>query len=865
MTPPKGRPDTRGSSAEASARFVPAEAEPRWISAWERSEDLVADPAGGRPAFTIAIPPPNVTGALHMGHALNNTIQDVLIRRRRMAGDEAMWICGTDHAGIATQAVVERQLATEGTDRHALGREAFVERVWEWKEEYGGRIIRQLRRLGCTLDYSRERFTMDDRYADAVRHVFCDLYEKGYVYRDRYLVNWDPGLRSAISDLEVEMREVTDTMVEIGYPLAEGDGEIVVATVRPETMLGDTAVAVSPEDPRYRHLVGKRCRLPLVGREIPIVADEAVDPEFGTGALKVTPAHSSDDSEIAARHDLPAVSVIGEDGVMTLDAGERYAGLAPEQAAARVVADLRAAGQLRGERLYTHDVPFSHRSGARVEPLLSLQWFADMDGLARPAIEAVREGRVRFSPDRFAEVYMGWMEGIRPWCLSRQLWWGHRLPVWYRGEEVYVGRAPPDGDGWEQDPDVLDTWFSSALWPFATLGWPERTPELDAFYPTQVLSTARDIIFLWVARMIMMGLEYMGDVPFSDVYIHSVVQAPDGRRMSKSLGTGIDPEELIAEHGADAVRFGLLMISSTQDVRFSHDRIGQGRQLVTKLWNAARLVIERGGAVGVGEVTPATDADRWMASRLARAIERADAALAEFRFSQFADDIYHLVFDEFCDWYLELLKAGEASPDVAAALLEQLLALMAPMMPFVSEEVWSRLPGSDGLLLTHEPARALGPRDEDAEERIARLMEIVGAIRSFASERGLTRRSGISAWVEADEASRAALSPDALRALAGAELADGPPEGASVLGLTMGRLHVAPAEGVDREAERGRLRAAVAVAERELTRAERQLGNARFVERAPADVVEVEREKRRRYAEQLAALAAELAALETAS
>ncbi len=488
-------PDTPPAD-RGGVRYDPAADEPRWVSAWEDAGVNRADPDSGKPPYTIAIPPPNVTGALHMGHALNNSIQDALIRYHRMAGRETLWICGTDHAGIATQAQVEKALAREGVDRRELGREAFLERVWEWRDTYGGTIIGQLRRLGCTLDFSRERFTMDEGYARAVLEVFVDLYRKGHIYRDHYMVNWDPGLGSAISDLEVEDRECTDRLVSIAYPLSDGSGEIVVATVRPETMLGDTAVAVNPLDERHRHLIGRTCVLPLVGREIPVIGDEYVKLDFGTGALKITPAHDPNDFEIGRRHGLPAVSVIGEDGRMTAEAGERYAGLTPAECAERVMADLEAEGLLRGSEPYTHVVPHSQRSGARVEPLISLQWFCDMKALAAPAIAAVRDGDVRFTPPHWAEVYLRWMEEIRPWCVSRQLWWGHQLPVWYRGDDVYVGAAPPEGEGWERDPDVLDTWFSSALWPFATLGWPDETPELARFYPTNVLSTARDIIFL---------------------------------------------------------------------------------------------------------------------------------------------------------------------------------------------------------------------------------------------------------------------------------------------------------------------------------------------------------------------------------
>lgn len=843
-----------GAAERAPERLSVGEVEERWSAAWAEAGIGAADPSRPGPAYAIAIPPPNVTGVLHMGHALNNTIQDLLIRTRRMAGDETMWICGTDHAGIATQAVVEKDLAATGVRRADLGRQEFVRRVWEWREEYGGRIIGQLRRLGCTLDFGRERFTMDDGYAEAVLRVFVDLYEKGHIYRDHYMVNWDPGLGSAISDLEVEDREVTDELVSIGYPLSDGSGEIVVATVRPETMLGDTAVAVNPGDDRYSHLIGRTCTLPLVGREIPVVGDDHVQPEFGTGALKVTPAHSPDDFEIARRHGLPAVGVIGEDGRMTAEAGERYAGLTPAECSARVVEDLEALGLVRERREYTHTVPFSHRSGARVEPLISLQWFCDMTRLAAPAIDAVREGTVRFTPPKWGEVYLRWMEEIRPWCVSRQLWWGHRLPVWYRGDEVYVGLEAPEGEGWTRDEDVLDTWFSSALWPFATLGWPERTPELERFYPTAVLSTARDIIFLWVARMVMMGIEYMGEVPFRDVYIHSVVQAPDGRRMSKSLGTGVDPVELIEENGADAVRFGLLMMSSTQDVRFSQDRIDQGRQLVTKLWNATRLVADRGGRVGGAPPEPATAADRWIVSRIARTVAEAEELRAGFQLSALADRVYHLVFDDFCDWYLELLKAGEASPEVAGHAIEQLLALAHPLIPFITEECWARMPGSEGLMASHAPPAAPGPVDEAAEAEIDGVREVVTGLRTYRYKRNLPPRAAL-VMEPAPAPAVAALDP----------VGQAPPErvaGLTTVLLAEGSIAVGPAEeSADPEAERRRVAEELETAEKELARARGKLANERFVARAPADLVDAERRKVERYGAETTALRAQLDAL----
>ncbi|HEY6653103.1 MAG TPA: valine--tRNA ligase, partial [Solirubrobacterales bacterium] len=583
----------RRKTLENTTRWDPGAVERQVFERWMQG-GWFHPPAEGSPEenFSIAIPPPNVTGALHMGHALNGSVQDALIRLNRMRGRNTLWILGTDHAGIATQTVVEKELATEGTSREELGREAFTERVWTWKEKYGSTIIEQYQRLGASCDYERERFTLDEGYVKAVYRVFAELYRKGWIYRDNYMVNWDPGTQSAISDLEVENREVTDTLYEIAYPLEDG-GELIVATVRPETMLADTAVAVNPDDERYRDVVGKHAILPLVSRRLPVIADQHVDPEFGTGALKITPGHDPNDFEIGRANNLPEISVIGEDGRITDEAPERFRGMTAEEAGEVVVAELRKQGLIRGEEPYTHSVPFSHRSGKRIEPLISLQWFCRMDEMAKPAIQAVNDGRVSFIPgDPHTRVYLDWMERIRPWCISRQLWWGHRLPVWYRGDETYVGEQPPEGEGWEQESDVLDTWFSSALWPFATLGWPAtEAPEFKAFFPTDTMVTARDIIFLWVARMIMTSLEFTSEAPFSDVYVHSIIQAPDGRRMSKSLGTGIDPLEEMERHGADALRFGLLAMSSAQDVRFSEARVQQGRDLANKMWNASRLVL----------------------------------------------------------------------------------------------------------------------------------------------------------------------------------------------------------------------------------------------------------------------------------
>jgi valyl-tRNA synthetase len=823
-------------------RFEPAEVEPRIIEAWLEAKVHHPEPEG-TPAenFSIAIPPPNVTGALHMGHALNGSIQDCLVRWARMSGPptrRVKWILGTDHAGIATQTQVERLLRSEGTSRQELGREAFVERVWEWRGRYGGEIVEQYKRLGATCDYDDERFTMDPLYIAAVQKVFVELYEQGLIYRDNYLVNWDPGSGSAISDLEVEQREgVRDTLFEIRY-----SDEIVVATVRPETMLADTAVAVHPGDERYADLVGSTVTLPLVGRELPIIADDYVDREFGTGALKITPGHDPNDFEIGRQHGLPEISVIGEDGRMTGAAG-RFAGLTVDEAREAVVAALDAEGRIVSRSEHVHTVPFSHRSGQRIEPLISLQWFMRMGPLAEPALAALRDGRVRIHPESQSRRYVDWLENIRPWCISRQLWWGHQLPVWYRDDETYVGQEPPEGEGWVRDPDVLDTWFSSALWPFATLGWPEDTPELRAFYPTDVLVTARDILFLWVARMVMLGLRFTEDVPFQDVYVHSVIQAPDGRRMSKSLGTGIDPLEEIDRHGADAVRFGLLAMSSTQDVRFSAEKIRQGQALANKLFNAARLILMTVGP-DEQEAAPRPQAveDRWIVSRLQSA--KADAArrIAEFDFAKLALGLYDFVYGELCDWYLELIKGREADAELSATLLHVLretLLLAHPVTPFVTEEIWAEMPGTDGLLALARRAEVDSSlHDAEAEAQISELIEAVRAIRAWREETGV--RDVLVARADGFAGTR-----DALGRMARLEW--GAPEGDL---LDLGGIFVAAPEidAAELERKRGEERARL---QAEIDRAQARLANEGFVAKAPEAVVGAEREK-------LAALQAQL-------
>jgi valyl-tRNA synthetase len=898
---------------EDRTRFEPAEVEPRVLERWLSSGLFHPDPedASGE-TYSIAIPPPNVTGSLHMGHALNGSVQDTLIRYNRMKRPptrRTKWIFGTDHAGIATQAQVEKALLAEGTSRQEVGREEFVKRVWEWRAHYGGTIVEQFKRLGASCDYSEERFTLDEGYARAVMQVFVHLYEKGWIYRDRYIVNWDPGSRSAISDLEVEERRETDTLYSIRYDL-EGGGSVTIATVRPETMLGDSAVAVHPDDERYRELVGRKALLPLVGRHLPVIADDYVKMDFGTGQLKVTPAHDPNDFEIGLRHQLDQVSVIGEDGRMTAEAGERFAGLTVMEAREAVVAELDREGRIVAREDYEHEVPYSHRSGQRIEPLISLQWFMSMEELARPAAEVVREGSVRILPENHRRVYLDWMENIRPWCISRQLWWGHRLPVYYCETCAHVNvaitapeRCEECGGHLRQEQDVLDTWFSSALWPFATLGWPQDTPELKAFYPTNVLSTARDILFLWVARMIMMGIELTGEAPFSDVYIHSVIQAPDGRRMSKSLGTGIDPLQEIDRHGADAVRFGLLAMSSTQDVRYSAEKIQQGQALANKLFNAARFALTRiNASLGTGRMQaiqpapiPRTVEDRWILSRLTRVEADTAARIESYDFSHAALGLYDFVYGELCDWYLEIVKhrlpdrLDEQEPDdgraeLAATLLyvlRETVAMAHPLIPFVTEELWRFLDGGGELLAgSAYPLPAQDLIDLEAEAELARAIEAVTLLRGWRDSVGaraglviparlcaqgyeataplLARlaRLDLSGGVSGGESpSVDAFAADTTGSVSASVGQSSDEQAASAaIPIPGGSVEVLSAEGLDLGAAERRRAIAKEKLLAEIERVQGKLERPGFVEKAPAAVVDGERERLERLRAELEVL-----------
>jgi valyl-tRNA synthetase len=799
--------------------YKPEEVEARWQRTWEEEGLYAADAGRGGETFVIMHPPPNISGSLTTGHVLQLSLEDALVRWHRMRGFNTLFQPGYDHAGISTWAAIGRTLAKEGKSQRDLGREGFDAYVQEWLARYGGTIMSQFRRVGASLDYARTRFTMDEGYYRAVIRWFVHLYRRGWIYRDNRISNWCPRDQTALSDLELEAEDVDDTLSYVRYPLADGSGHLTVATVRPATILADTGIAVHPEDERYRGLVGKEAIVPLVERRVPIVADEQVDPDFGTGALKVTPGHDPADFEIGRTHGLSELVVIGLDGRMNAEAGE-LEGLTQAEAGERVLAWARERGLLERQEPYRHAVPTCERCHTRVEPLIMLQWWCAMDELAAPAIAAVEEGRVKFTPERFARVYLDWMRNVRPWCISRQIWWGHRIPVWYcpdghiTVEEETPGACAECGaTELRQDDDVLDTWFSSALYPFATLGWPEETPELERFYPGDVLTTARDIIFLWVARMIFSGLELLGQDPFHDVLIHSTLLNPEGRRMSRTLGTGVDPEDALEPYGADATRYGLLKVTSTQDARFSFGSIEEGRKLAIKLWNVARLILQNAGDAKP-EARPRELEERWILARIDAARAELEDAWSRFDFASSTATLYHLVFDDFCDWYAEAIKPRlyEDDPDAAAtalAALERLLALLHPVMPHVTEEIWTQLPDRRARLIVSPwpEADARFAADDRALDRVQEAAQIF-------------RRSGVEVELGSDDERRifaAVVRPDRARV-------DG-----------------------NREAEIERLR-------KEVARAERMLANERFVQKAPPQVVEAEREKLERYRRELAAL-----------
>ena len=857
------------TGADMETRFNPQAIEAELYKAWEESGAFVAHREEGKKPFTIVMPPPNITGQLHMGHAMDCILQDAPIRYHRMKGDPTLWLPGTDHAAIATEVKIVEAMRKEGLTKQGIGREAFLERAWNWKKEYGGRIVHKQRKMGVSCDWSRERFTMDEGCSKAVREVFVRLFEKGLIYRGQRMINWCPACRSALSDAEVVYKEQASHLWHIRYPGADGSEGVVVATTRPETMLGDTGVAVNPADERYTELVGKKVILPIMNKEIPVVADEYVEMDFGTGAVKMTPAHDPNDFEVAQRHNLEIITVTNDDGTMNENAG-RFAGMDPMECRKAVVEELEKLGLLVKIEDYSHNVGFCYRhENTPVEPRLSEQWFVKMKPLAEPAIAAVKEGKTKFVPDRFSKIYYNWMENIRDWCISRQLWWGHRIPAWYCEEcgEMTVSREDPAccpkcGGKLHQDEDVLDTWFSSALWPFSTLGWPEETEDLKYFYPTSMLVTGYDIIFFWVARMIFSGIEHMGETPFETVLIHGLVRDEQGRKMSKSLGNGVDPLEVVEEYGADALRFSLVMgVSPGNDTRYSTEKVEAARNFANKVWNASRFVLMNVNERKKFEVSKLETADKWILSRLQEAIRDVSDHMEDGDFGLAATKIYDFAWSEFCDWYIELSKSrllgedGESKETVKAVLLfvlENLLKLLHPFMPFLTEQVYKYLPETEGFLMLQKwPETNAELIFSEDEQRMQGIMEIIRTIRNLRSEMNVapSKRTRLM-LLPAEGWSETLRGGDGyFRRLAGAsetELLDSRDtvkEKTVSAVIAAGELFIPLGDLVDFEKEIIRLGKELENLQKEMNRSRGMLNNQGFLAKAPAALVQAEKDK----------------------
>jgi valyl-tRNA synthetase len=886
-TEPTGTEKTETGRPGMDKRFEPASYEQAWQRTWREKGYFIAEAPSEKPSYCIPIPPPNVTGKLHVGHALQSTLQDLLTRWRRMQGYNALWLPGTDHAGIATQLMVERQLAAEGTSRCAMGREKFLERMWEWKEKYHDNIRQQLDLLGASCDWTRERFTMDEGLSRAVREAFVRLYREGLISRGEYLVNWSPTLGTAVSDLEVETKTVQGKLYHVAYPVEGSDERIVVATTRPETMLGDTAVALHPDDERYLHLQGKAAILPIVGRRLPFVADTMVDREFGSGLVKITPFHDPNDFEVGKRHDLPGITVIGPDGRMTEEAGPEFAGLDRFEARTKMVQRLQEEGYLVKVEDHVHNVGHSQRSGEPIEPLVSTQWFCDVSGMAEAALAAVREGRLTLMPDSWVKTWEHWLTNIKPWCISRQLWWGHQIPAWYTADgRCFVAHSAGEAaemagtDRLTQDPDVLDTWFSSALWPFSTLGWPEDTGDLRTFYPTSVLVTGFDILFFWVARMVMTGLHFTGDVPFYTVHLTGLVRDAEGQKMSKTKGNVMDPTDLVQEYGADALRFTLASLDSPgRDIPLNRGQIAGYRAFGNKIWNATRFALSRipAGASVRETIDPEGLAapERWILSRLSRTAAEVNARFETFRFDEACNRLYHFFWGDLCDWYIELCKpalTGEAprprAGDVLLTVLDRALRLLHPVMPFLTEEVWQRLPGHEAIhpetiCLAPYPGREEGWESPEVEEGMDALIQVVTRARGLRADLGLAPRTKTDLYLSASDAGVQRLLEEQeplLRFLTRAEsIAFGTiPEGA-VRDLVAGvEVAVVPERQELGEEERGRLVKELEKLAAEIARAEERLSNEQFLSKAPPHVVEGGRARLAEMREREASLKASL-------
>ena len=871
--------------------YEPQQVEGRIYRMWMDNDCFKATPDPDKKPFSIVMPPPNVTGQLHMGHAMDATLQDILTRFKRMQGYEALWLPGTDHAGIATQIKVEEELRTkEGLTRYDLGREKFLQRVWEWKEKYGNRIVEQQKKMGASCDWSRSRFTMDEGCNKAVIKVFCELYHKGLIYRGDRIINWCPVCKTALSDAEVEYEEQNSHLWHVRYDAPDKSYSITVATTRPETILGDTAIAVHPEDERYQDIVGKTVCIPVIGREIPIVADEYVEMEFGTGAVKMTPAHDPNDFEVGKRHNLEVIRVTNDDGTMNENAG-RFQGMTALECREAVVEQLKQEGYLVKIEDYTHNVGTCYRCHHTVDPVTSTQWFVKMEPLAKPAIEVVRSGRTKFVPERFAKTYYNWMENIRDWCISRQLWWGHRIPAWYCDEcgETIVAREAPTAcpkcgcTHLHQDEDVLDTWFSSALWPFSTLGWPDETEDLKYFYPTSMLVTGYDIIFFWVARMIFSGIEQMGDSPFDTVLIHGLVRDAQGRKMSKSLGNGVDPLEVIDKYGADALRFSLAMgVSPGNDTRYSDEKVESARNFANKVWNASRFVLMNTQTREAIDPALLQLPDQWILSRLNKAVAEVSAHMEDGDFGMAANKIYDFAWSEFCDWFIELSKGRLMGEDeeqkrnvrgVLLYVLEGLLKLLHPFMPFLTEEVYQHLPEHDGMLiLARWPEVKAEYAFETEERQMEGLMEIIRAIRNLRSEMNVQagRRTHVTLIPDAGWESTLAIAEPYLQRLAYAsDVAIGGKDalaGEKVVSAVCaaGEIRIPLGDLVDLQKELARLEKERKNLEGEIARAQGKLNNPGFLSKAPAQLVEQEREKLKTAQSMLEALDARIEGLKQA-
>jgi len=851
--------------------YEPKDVERKWYKYWEDNGLFRADSLSEREPFCIVIPPPNVTGTLHMGHALNNTLQDILCRFKKMKGYNVLWQPGTDHAGIATQNVLEKDLAAKGTDRHTVGREKFIELVWEWRKKYGGLIINQLKRLGCSCDWSRERFTMDEGLSRAVREVFVHLYEEGLVYRGDYITNWCPRCHTALADIEVEHRETDSFLYYIRYPFENQKGHLVVATTRPETLLGDTAVAVNPEDERYKNLSGLRVMLPILNKPIPVILDKYVDTAFGTGALKITPAHDPNDFEIGNIHQLERIKVIDENGAMNDLAGP-YQGMDRFICREKILEDLKHEGLLEKVEPYRNAIGHCYRCKTMIEPLLSKQWFVKVGPLAEQASRAVRDGKTRIYPANWETVYFEWMDNIKDWCVSRQIWWGHRIPAWYCEDcgEVHVAREMPlkcqacGCKTFVQETDVLDTWFSSGLWPFSTLGWPDQTDELNTFYPTSVLVTGFDILFFWVARMMMMGIHFMEDIPFEKVYIHALVRDAEGKKMSKSKGNVIDPLEVMDQFGTDAFRFTLAALAAQgRDIKLSEERILGYRHFVNKIWNAARLVLMNlDTEVNVEEKDSVHSLpDRWILTRLGQVAESISKAIEDFHFNDAATLCYHFIWHEFCDWYLEMAKPGlygkdrnkkESTKVVAQKVLKGALKLLHPFMPFVTEEIWGKLPGTEGsIMIARFPEASDYIKDENALEEMSLLMGVITGIRNIRGEMNISPSKKVNILIDAAEKEEADFLSSNLvhiKSLAKVEdatIASGipKPEASATAVFGQNQIHVLLKGILDFREERKRLEKQIKKIEKDIEVSKRKLSNRGFLKKAPAEIVEEVTEK----------------------